>query len=137
MRRLRPGETTPPHGLRTALKDHQREGLLWLQQAWIGGLPGVLLADDMGVGKTLQGLAFLTWLRQAMEARLVERAPLLGVAPTGLLRHWRAEHDKHLEAPGLGRCLEAYGPCLAALKRRRADGALGSTSTRCGVSPGY
>jgi hypothetical protein len=122
VRRQRPGETTLPHGLRTPLKSHQSEGLSWLQQAWTGGLPGVLLADDMGLGKTLQGLAFLSWLRQGMDAGLVEQAPLLVVAPTGLLRNWRAEHDKHLEAPGLGHCMEAFGSNLKTLKRRRSDG---------------
>ncbi|WP_288586488.1 DEAD/DEAH box helicase [uncultured Methylobacterium sp.] len=116
-----PSRPAPPPGaprqLTTPLKRHQEEGLDWLQRAWAQGVPGVLLADDMGLGKSLQGLAFLAWLRDGMEAGTVPRAPLLVVAPTGLLQNWRAEHDRHLAAPGLGRCVLAYGRDLAVLKR--------------------
>ncbi|MCX7631664.1 MAG: SNF2-related protein, partial [Geminicoccaceae bacterium] len=78
-----------PAALRTTPKPHQREGIDWLQKAWLQGLPGVLLADDMGLGKTLQGLAFLAWLREGMRLGAIERAPVLIVAPTGLLENWR------------------------------------------------
>ena len=33
------------------LKPHQVEGFDWLVEAWRSGWPGVLLADDMGLGK--------------------------------------------------------------------------------------
>ena len=116
----------PPPGLpaclRTALKQHQIEGLSWLQQSWSAGSPGVLLADDMGLGKTLQGLAFLAWLRQGMQAGALISAPLLIVAPTGLLENWRAEHDRHLVSPGLGEPMLAYGRGLAALRRADRQG---------------
>jgi SNF2 family DNA or RNA helicase len=108
--------------LRATLKTHQREGLTWLQQNWISGSPGVLLADDMGLGKTLQGLAFLAWLRDGMASGVIERAPLLIVAPTGLLENWRAEHDRHLIAPGLGTLLLGYGKGLATLRREAVNG---------------
>jgi hypothetical protein len=114
-----------PQGLLTPLKPHQVEGLAWLQQAWLAGRPGVLLADDMGLGKTLQGLAFLAWLRQGMQAASLPRAPLLIVAPTGLLESWQKEHRQHLAAPGLGTCLPAYGRGLAELRRRSDDGGPG------------
>ncbi|MEK0081710.1 DEAD/DEAH box helicase [Benzoatithermus flavus] len=120
--RLRPApEPSIPRCLRTPLKAHQREGLRWLQEAYTAGRPGVLLADDMGLGKTLQGLAFLAWLREAMTAGKIERMPLLIVAPTGLLENWRAEHDRHLAASGLGRCVAAYGRHLAAIRARGED----------------
>jgi len=106
-----------PKALRTALKAHQQDGLNWLQRNWTVGNPGILLADDMGLGKTLQGLAFLAWLREGMTAGTIPRAPLLIVAPTGLLENWRAEHDKHLIAPGLGTLVQAYGKGLAALRQ--------------------
>ena len=107
----------PPRLLAATLKAHQEEGLVWLQRAWTFGMPGVLLADDMGLGKTLQGLAFLAWLRESMTAHRIPRSPVLIVAPTGLLQNWRAEHDRHLSSPGLGTCVEAFGPGLRALKR--------------------
>ena len=120
-----PGRPAPPHRLPQALatrpKPHQAEGITWLQRAWSKGLPGVLLADDMGLGKTLQGLAFLAWLREGMTAGSIPRAPILIVAPTGLLENWRAEHERHLAAPGLGRCAAAYGRGLAAMRIRDHD----------------
>jgi SNF2 family DNA or RNA helicase/HJR/Mrr/RecB family endonuclease len=97
-----------PGALKTDLKPHQREGLLWLQQAWRSGLPGVLLADDMGLGKSLQALCFLAWIKQGM----ARKQPLLLVAPTGLLKNWQAEQDKHLHHPGLGDVVEVYGSNL-------------------------
>ena len=91
-----------PDLLATMLKPHQVDGLRWLQKAWTIGRPGVLLADDMGLGKTIQGLAFLAWLREGMANRSIPKLPFLIVAPTGLLRNWLAEHDRHLRSPGLG-----------------------------------
>ncbi len=111
-----------PSCLRTPLMAHQSEGLRWLQQAWARGQPGVLLADDMGLGKTLQALAFFAWLREGMRAGRIRRAPLLIVAPTGLLENWRQEHDRHLANPGLGEIFGAYGKDLAAHRRPDADG---------------
>ena len=107
--------------VRTPLKEHQRAGVVWLQRSWEAGRPGALLADEMGLGKTLQVLAFLAWMREAMENGPVERAPFLIVAPTGLLANWKTEHDRHLDAPGLGRLVEAFGKGLQALKRRAGD----------------
>ena len=105
-----------PGCLRTALKAHQHEGLLWLQRSWAAGSPGVLLADDMGLGKTLQSLAFLAWLRHGMAAGQIARRPLLIVAPTGLLHNWLAEHAAHLDPPRLGEPVIAYGAQLASLR---------------------
>jgi len=104
------------------LKTHQLAGLAWLQDAWRQGRPGVLLADDMGLGKTLQALAFLAWLREGMAISVVSPAPVLIVAPTGLLENWREEHDRHLAKPGLGRLLRAYGKDLAQHRIVSADG---------------
>ena len=111
----------PPECLKTSLMAHQADGLAWLQQAWQAGRTGVLLADDMGLGKTLQALTFLAWLRDAMRRGLIPRAPILIVAPTGLLANWRQEHATHLSDGGLGECLNAYGPDLAALRLRAGN----------------
>jgi hypothetical protein len=120
---LRP---TPPPAAPTVLatppKEHQSEGLGWLQRAWAEGLPGVLLADDMGLGKTLQALAFLAWLREGMQSGIIPREPMLIVAPTGLLANWQKEHSDHLTAPGLGNCVSAFGTALRALRRSEMNG---------------
>jgi SNF2-related domain/Helicase conserved C-terminal domain len=111
-----------PSGLASRLKHHQVEGLDWLQKAWASGRPGVLLADDMGLGKTFQSLAFLAWLREGMVSGAIVRAPILVVAPTGLLENWRAEHDRHLSTPGLGCCVQAYGRGLANIRKVSSEG---------------
>src|SRR5260370_36482041 len=90
-----------PSGLASRLKHHQVEGLDWLQKAWASGRPGVLLADDMGLGKTFQSLAFLAWLREGMASGAIERAPILVVAPTGLLENWRRVHNRHPSTPAI------------------------------------
>src|SRR5262249_27059741 len=99
--------------LRTSLLDFQKDGYRWLQRLWSAGAPGALLADDMGLGKTLQTLAFLVWLRQHQQKRGVPCRPILTVAPTGLLKNWLAEHDKHLTEAGLGEILQIHGQGLA------------------------
>jgi hypothetical protein len=102
--------------LNTIPKQHQEEGIRWLQACWRAGRPGVVLADDMGLGKTLQGLAFLAWIRAGMEAGKVRKSPILIVAPTGLLANWIAEHDRHLVPPGLGQEVRAFGAALRQIR---------------------
>jgi SNF2 family DNA or RNA helicase len=80
------------------LKQHQLEGLRWLQHLWAHSptaCRGGLLADDMGLGKTIQILAFIA---SCLEADPVAD-PFLIVAPVSLLENWKEEIDKFF-APG-------------------------------------
>lgn len=95
----------------TSLYPHQKEGLQWLQEHWACGSNGALLADDMGLGKTLQTLAFLAWVQEQNERRGAT-LPFLVVAPTGLLKNWEDEEQRHLARPGLGELCYAYGTRL-------------------------
>ncbi|NBC37805.1 DEAD/DEAH box helicase family protein [Novosphingobium sp. FSY-8] len=113
----------PPQRLSTSLKMHQRDGLNWLAQNASVGRPGALLADDMGLGKTLQAIAFMAWLQDEAEAGRRQRAPFLIVAPTGLLGNWRAEIEKHLQAPLLGSLIPAFGGNLRLLRDEDSFGA--------------
>lgn len=89
---------------------HQREGFDWMLKGWRSGRPGVLLADDMGLGKTVQTLTFACWLHDHCGAMQEgRRGPILIVAPTALLKNWRAEHDMHIRSPGLEPIVELYG----------------------------
>ena len=114
-----------PHVLRTVLKPHQVDGLRWLEECWCAGYPGCLLADDMGLGKSLQALAFLAWLRQHRRAHKLEKRPVLGVVPIGLLRNWTDEIALHLEPKSLGDILALHGSGVVRLKapsaRKGAD----------------
>ena len=106
-----------PRAVATKLLDHQRKALEWQIEAWRAGHPGVLNADDQGLGKTLQTLAFIAWLQDHMaEGPSGNRRPALVVAPTGLLRTWEAEANEHLTGTGLGARIDAYGSALRSLR---------------------
>ena len=113
----RPGISTAAPLLRTCLLPHQQDGLAWLQGHWEAGNWGALLADDMGLGKTLEALAFLSSLKKHAESEDLPHQPMLIVAPTGLLKNWKDEHDKHLSGAGLGRVVEAHGSALRHLRK--------------------
>ena len=106
-----------PPSVRARLLDHQREALAWQVKGWCAGHPGLLNADDQGLGKTLQTLAFLAWLKEEMsQLPEGERHPVLVVAPTGLLRTWRDEEQNHLKGTRLGARIDAFGPGLRELR---------------------
>lgn len=105
--------------LRTTCLPHQVEALRWQAEAWGAGLPGILNADEQGLGKTFETLGFLAWLQDRMEAGGAERLPLLVVAPTTLLRTWEEEVTRHLGPEGLGTLLRLYGADLARARRGR------------------
>jgi SNF2 family DNA or RNA helicase len=73
----------------------------------------------MGLGKTLQSLAFLVLLRREGVIRKGRPAPV--VAPTTLLQNWQDEHHKHTLAEGLGKPLIAFGNQLRNLKVGKAE----------------
>ncbi len=83
-----------PIGLKASLRPYQMEGLRWLDFIATLGLGGIL-ADGMGLGKTVQTLAHI--IREKELGRL-ER-PCLVLCPTSVLPNWRAE--AHRLAPGL------------------------------------
>ena len=114
-------EAELPTGLRAEmqLKQHQREGLAWLQHLFEQApehCRGAVLADDMGLGKTLQLLALIAWARQ----QTPKPPPALVVAPVALLENWRDEVGRFFE-PGTLKVLEVYGDTLAAMRLSPAE----------------
>lgn len=79
------------------LKDHQQEGVAWLQHLYRNKATGCLLADDMGLGKTLQILYFIDWHFRNHPIR----KPYLIVAPVSLLENWRNEYERFFGEPRL------------------------------------
>lgn len=73
------------------LKEHQKEGVAWLQYLYTHKYKGCLLADDMGLGKTLQILYFIEWHRMCQAK---SHKPYLIVAPISLLENWQREYEK-------------------------------------------
>lgn len=112
-----------PAGVVTELKDHQRKGLEWLKACWSVGLAGALNADEQGLGKTLQTIAFLRAVQdQQAEAQASNGGPVLVVAPTSLLPTWEAEVAQHLDRQGLGHVIRLFG---AGLGGHKASGVAG------------
>ncbi|KAF6682213.1 type I Zorya anti-phage system protein ZorD [Pantoea sp. EKM20T] len=96
------------------LKDHQREGVAWLQQLFLRSpeeTAGCLLADDMGLGKTLQILSFLVWFIE----KFPQEPPSLIVAPVSLLDNWERELDNFFYTAGIP-VLKLYGETIKAVK---------------------
>lgn len=101
----------------TSLQAHQLSSFNWQVRAWQTGIPGILNADEQGLGKTLQTLSFITWLREGMTDGTIPRKPFLVVAPTSLLLNWEAEIERHLETGCLGKPVRLYGQYLAEYKK--------------------
>lgn len=80
-----------------SLKQHQKEGVAWLQCLLNNQLKGCVLADDMGMGKTLQVMYAIDWHSRHSESN----QPYLVVAPVSLLENWQNEYTKYFDTPRL------------------------------------
>ena len=80
-----------------SLKQHQKEGVAWFQCLLNNQLGGCILADDMGMGKTLQVMYAIDWHSRYSESSL----PYLIVAPVSLLENWENEYTKYFTNPRL------------------------------------
>lgn len=114
----------------TPLHQHQLDSFNWAINAWTSGLPGILNADEQGLGKTLQTIAFLAWLKEHMKQPVAKnRGPVLIVAPTSLLRNWEQEVETHVEGRSFGTLIRLYGGSLGSQKLRGTRG----TETQSGL----
>ncbi|WFC98418.1 DNA repair protein rad16 [Malassezia yamatoensis] len=75
-----------PAGISMPLLPFQREGLYWLQSQEASQWRGGLLADEMGMGKTIQMVSLLV---------ADPKRPNLVVAPTVAILQWRNEMQKY------------------------------------------
>jgi SNF2 family DNA or RNA helicase len=80
--------TQPGSTLKATLRPYQATGVTWLYQLTQLGL-GACLADDMGMGKTIQIIALLLTLKKKGAKK-----PSLLVLPTSLLANWQTELDR-------------------------------------------
>ncbi len=78
-----------PPNLRGALRDYQRRGVAWLQYLESLGL-NPLLADDMGLGKSLQVITQIVNEKNGAH----DVGPTLLIAPTSVLANWRKEFER-------------------------------------------
>ncbi|SMN18013.1 similar to Saccharomyces cerevisiae YBR114W RAD16 Protein that recognizes and binds damaged DNA in an ATP-dependent manner (with Rad7p) during nucleotide excision repair [Maudiozyma saulgeensis] len=82
-----PQRSPQPGGLSIKLLPFQLEGLHWLLEQENGKYGGGVLADEMGMGKTIQTIALLM--------NDLTKRPSLVVAPTVALMQWKNEIDQH------------------------------------------
>jgi hypothetical protein len=123
-----------PRSLREnrTLRAHQERGVRWLQTcSLISQRSGVLLADDMGAGKTIQVLTFLAWCMESgrfpdLAKREPPFRPILIIAPLILVdtRIWESEMERFFENDGVvfWPVLSLHGEQLAKLRRDDAEG---------------
>ncbi|ANB13991.1 DNA repair protein RAD16 [Sugiyamaella lignohabitans] len=87
---IKPEQIPQPEGMACELLPFQREGLNWLIKQEQGMYKGGILADEMGMGKTIQTVALL--MTDPSDA-----PPTLVVAPTVALMQWKHEIDLHTQ----------------------------------------
>lgn len=80
--------------LHAKLRPYQQKGVEWL--LYLRGLGfGALLADDMGLGKSVQTIAYFLYAKE----HSLSQGPALIVAPTSVLGNWQRELERF--APSL------------------------------------
>lgn len=79
-----------PRWLWEALYAHQQEGVRWLWNLHQQNVGGVL-ADDLGLGKTVQTIAFLASLHCSGHLRSSSRRGVLIICPVTLVSQWQKE----------------------------------------------
>ena len=83
-------QVSPGAELKATLRPYQQVGVRWLYLLTRLGL-GACLADDMGMGKTIQVLSLLLILKREDNGKGKEFRPSLLVVPASLLANWAAE----------------------------------------------
>jgi SNF2 family DNA or RNA helicase len=72
------------------LRTYQHEGVSWLTQLRRTGFGGCL-ADDMGLGKSVQTIVYMLYVLEAQKKAKEDKQPFLLICPTSLLYNWIQE----------------------------------------------
>ncbi|KAK0467795.1 SNF2 family N-terminal domain-containing protein [Desarmillaria tabescens] len=83
-----PVKAEQPEGIKLTLLPFQRESLYWMKQQEQGVWHGGMLADEMGMGKTIQIIALLV---------SDKKKPNLVIAPTVAIMQWKNEIEAHTD----------------------------------------
>lgn len=90
------GDFKVPKSLGKILRNYQVQGFQWIKSLCENGFGGIL-ADDMGLGKSLQVISFV--LSEIEKAEETENKRTLIVCPASLVYNWKSEIEKF--APSL------------------------------------
>ncbi|MBU8908361.1 DEAD/DEAH box helicase [Desertibacillus haloalkaliphilus] len=85
--------TTPPETLTGTLRPYQQEGYSWLLHMRKLGF-GACLADDMGLGKSIQTIAYLVKVLETQQLEGAVHLPFLLICPTSLIGNWTNELEQ-------------------------------------------
>ncbi|WP_059103957.1 DEAD/DEAH box helicase [Shouchella shacheensis] len=88
--RKQPESIAVPPEFKGELRGYQQEGASWLSQLRQIGFGGCL-ADDMGLGKSIQTIVYVLHVLQKQREEGVRHSPFLLICPTSLLYNWAAE----------------------------------------------
>lgn len=78
-----------PASLQATLRPYQKQGVEWLLYLRKLGF-GALLADDMGLGKSIQTITYLLYTKE----HDLKTGPALIIAPTSVLGNWQKEFER-------------------------------------------
>ena len=87
MKTIKDSDYSVPSSMRSILRNYQKEGYRWLKTMAHYGFGGIL-ADDMGIGKTIQVIALLE------DLKLNGGGKSLVVCPSSLILNWQSEIHK-------------------------------------------
>ena len=88
IRNVKDSDFAVPPALKSTLRNYQKTGFRWMKTMAAYGFSGIL-ADDMGIGKTLQVITLLE------DERLQRKDSLsLVVCPSSLILNWQSEIEK-------------------------------------------
>lgn len=111
LRQIRPDEDLDgpdaehqPSGLNVQLLPHQIRGVVWMKHMEDGITKGGILADDIGLGKTVQAITLMLARPPPCEGR-----PTLVVCPVALLDQWCSELHGTLKASHTPRVMILHG----------------------------
>ncbi|MDQ0207946.1 DEAD/DEAH box helicase [Alkalicoccobacillus murimartini] len=82
-----------PETFNGELRAYQHEGVSWLAHLRRAGF-GAVLADDMGLGKSIQTLVYMQYVKEAQEKANEVAEPFLLICPTSLLYNWSHEANQ-------------------------------------------
>jgi SNF2 family DNA or RNA helicase len=80
-----------PSEVEPILREYQKTGFLWLKTLQANGFGGIL-ADDMGLGKSVQVITYILSEQQKKEAN--QNQKILIVSPASLVYNWKNEFIK-------------------------------------------
>ncbi|KAI8949067.1 P-loop containing nucleoside triphosphate hydrolase protein [Xylaria longipes] len=99
-------------GMSTTIRDYQAVGAAFMlrQERSRNGCRGGIIADDMGIGKTVQSIACMLANPPSKKAKQASQGATLIIVPNqGLVKQWAGELLKHAQIPKKKVCKYAAG----------------------------